>query len=100
MMACQRDLLSQGWLGRLGGFFFSTGGMTMSRFVWALLTAGACVLAGGGLVSAGDVIRLGGTSAADAVGDTDTSLVRWGGRGFGGFGGYRGFGYGGYRGFG
>jgi len=65
-----------------------------------MLAAGACVLAGGGLGTAGDVIRLGGTAADEATGDSDTELVRWGYGGYrGGYhGGYRGGYYGGYRG--
>lgn len=85
----------------------------MRKFVWTLLAAGACALGGSGLVSAGDVIRLGGADAADAIGASDTELVRGGhGGGGGGYrggygggyrggygGGYRSYGYGGYGGY-
>jgi hypothetical protein len=72
--------------------------MTMRNLVWAAL-ATALLLAGFGVASASDTIRLGGPSAQSTIqGDVDTELVRWRNHGYGGFyrGGYGGFYRGGY----
>jgi hypothetical protein len=74
----------------------------MRMMLFSIVAAGLIVLAGSSAAPANDVLRLGGPSAYEAIGGTDTELVRgyyrggWGGY-RGGWGGYRG-GWGGYRG--
>src|SRR5271156_3174744 len=68
--------------------------ITMRNLMWVLLAARG-LLAGGGVSSAGDTVRLGGPSAQlDMQGDTD--LVRGGGGHGGGGHGGGGYGRGGY----
>src|ERR1017187_2810614 len=64
-------------------------GFTMRSVSWLAALAVGCVLAGVGVVSANDTIRLGGPSAQAAIqGGTNTELVRWG---YGYHGHYRGY---------
>jgi hypothetical protein len=82
-MACQRKPPStKDEQGARDHFLFSEG-MTMRNFGWAALATGF-LLAGFGVASASDTIRLGGPSAQSTIqGDVDTELVRWRHHGFG-----------------
>jgi hypothetical protein len=84
-MACQRKSPStKDEQGARDHFLFSEG-MTMRNLVWAALATGI-LLAGFGVASASDTVRLGGPSAQAAIqGGTDTELTR-GRAGFGGHG--------------
>src|SRR5260370_32446770 len=95
-MACQRKSPStKDEQGARDHLLFSEG-MTMRSFVWAALATGF-LLAGFGVASASDTVRLGGPSTPSTIqGGTDTELVYWRGGGYGrGYGGGYGRGYGG-----